>query len=306
VKIIGVLMSSLSEDLQKTKNDIQQFREITNRVLNYIPDILNEESEYGGYKICSSNIAGTRKSIRPFRNELFISNANVFNDSYNSFERIINRLKNEEREFNADEYRLVDSVVYTIQQSMGIGLDLMVQANSARKHVGNRFEELIRTLLSTLEISMKKVVLSIPYETDEGNKYYRCETDVIISPFESVRSNPTSINPNEIVISLKTTTKDRMPKIFIDKVLMERFVGHPVRVVGISQNDIQRKEDTNEIKISYTFVSNLFMVYTRFLAQLEGYYYLDLPSKALQRPFNQYIFPFSKFLLNDVWRMLNP
>lgn len=299
-------MSSLSEDLQKTKSDIQQFSDITSRVLNYIPDVLNEETEFNGYQICSSNIAGTRKSIRPFRNDLFIRNVNIFNDRYGGFERIINRLKNEEREFTQDEYQLVDSVVYTIQQAMGIGLDLMVQSNSARKHVGNRFEELIRTLLTSLEISMKKVVLSIPYETDEGNKYYRCETDVIISPFEKVRSDATSINQNEIVVSLKTTTKDRMPKIFIDKVLMERFVGHSVRVVGISQNDIQRKEDGDEIKISYTFVSNLFMVYTRFLAQLEGYYYLDIPSKALQRPFNQYIFPFSKFMLNDVWKMLNP
>ena len=83
---------------------------------------------------------------------------------------------------------------------------------------------------------------------------------------------------------------------------MEKFVGHPVRVAGISQNDIQRKDN----KISYTFVSNLFMVYTRFLAQLEGYYYLDLPARALETPFNQYIFPFSKFLMKDVWKMLNP
>ena len=37
-------MSSLSEDLQKVKTDIQQFRDITVRVLNYIPDVLNEES----------------------------------------------------------------------------------------------------------------------------------------------------------------------------------------------------------------------------------------------------------------------
>lgn len=299
-------MSSLADDLQKTKTDILQFSDITSRVLNYIPDVLNEEIEFNGYQICSSNIAGTRKSIRPFRNDLFIRNVSIFNDRYDSFEGIINRLKNEEREFTQDEYHLVDSVVYTIQQAMGIGLDLMVQTNSARKHVGNRFEELIRTLLTSLEISMKKVVLSIPYETDEGNKYYRCETDVIISPFESVQSDTTSINQNEIVVSLKTTTKDRMPKIFIDKVLMERFVGHSVRVVGISQNDIQRKEVADEIKISYTFVSNLFMVYTLFLAQLEGYYYVDIPSKALQRPFNQYIFPFSKFMLNDVWKMLNP
>ena len=95
-----------------------------------------------------------------------------------------------------------------------------------------------------------------------------------------------------------------MPKIFIDKILMERFVGHPVRIVGISLNDVQRKEDKGKIKISYTFVSNLFMVYTRFLAQLEGYYYLDIPKKALVAPFNQHIFSFSKFILEDIWFLL--
>jgi hypothetical protein len=46
------------------------------------------------------------------------------------------------------------------------------------------------------------------------------------------------------------------------------------------------------------------MVYTRFLAQLEGYYYLDIPAKALERPFNQHIFPFSKLVLNDIWKLL--
>lgn len=112
-----------------------------------------------------------------------------------------------------------------------------------------------------------------------------------------------SIDKHEIVVSLKTTTKDRMPKIFIDKVLMERFLGYPVKVVGISQNDIQRKEGS-KIKISYTFVSNLFMVYTRFLAELEWYYYLDPPHRTMEKPFNQHIFPFSKFLLTDLWKML--
>lgn len=192
-----------------------------------------------------------------------------------------------------------------MQQLIGIGLDLLVSPNSARKHVGNRFEEMIRVLLRSIGICLKKVVLSIAYETDEGQKYYRCETDVIISPFEKVKSDSHTIHPREIVISLKTITKDRMPKIFIDKILMERFIGHPVRVVGISLNDVQRKEDVGQVRISYTFVSNLFMVYTKFLAELEGYYYLDPPKRVLVPPFNQYIFPFSKFLLEDIWRLLD-
>ena len=91
-----------------------------------------------------------------------------------------------------------------------------------------------------------------------------------------------------------------MPKIFIDKILLERFLEHPVKVVGISQNDIQRKGND---KISATFVSNLFMVYTRFLVQLEGYYYLDRPLRSFEEPFNQYIFSFSKFLIDDVWEL---
>lgn len=297
-------MISLAEELQNTKNSISEFKEITQRVLNYIPDVLNEEAKYGGYVICSSDIAGTIKSIRPFREDLFLRNSKMFEKDFKRFENITRQLKDGNRNFNEEDFHIVDSVVYTMQQAMGIGLDLMVQSNSARKHVGNRFEELIRTLFNNLGISLKKVVLKIPYETDEGEKYYRCETDVIISPFENVKSNSKTIHPNEVVISLKTTTKDRMPKIFIDKVLMEKFVGHPVKVVGISQNDIQRKDSKGETKISYTFVSNLFMVYTRFLAELEGYYYLDLPAKALDKPFNQHIAPFSKLILNDIWNML--
>ncbi len=137
-------------------------------------------------------------------------------------------------------------------------------------------------MLSAVNISLKKIVINIPYETEEGEKFYKCETDVVVSPYNKVRSNSQNIDQIELIISLKTTTKDRMPKIFIDKILLENFLKHPVRVVGISQNDIQRK---GEDKTSYTFVSNLFMVYTKFLIQLEGYYYLDIPARALESPF---------------------
>ncbi len=180
-------------------------------------------------------------------------------------------------------------------------MDLLGEPNSSRKHVGNRFEELMRIIISDAGISAKKIVLKIPYKTTEGIKHYRCETDIVISPHSQVRSNSKNIAPDEVVISLKTTTKDRMGKIFIDKLLMERFVKHDVKIVGISLNDVQRKSEDN---ISFTFVSNLFMVYTEFLAKLEGYYYLDLPPKAKEPPYDQHIFYFSKFLIEDVWKLL--
>lgn len=294
-------MPSLAKDLQLPKSKLDEFKNTTLRVLEYLPAVIDEESKYHGYSICSSTTAGTRKRVRPFRTDLFIRNAADFTQKFVRFDLILHDLRNGVRDFNSDEYLVVDRIVYTIQQSIGIGLDLLAAPNSARKHAGNRFEELIRTLLRAMNIAIKKVVLSIPYDTEEEQKYYRCETDVIISPHREVKSNAQNINAEEIVVSLKTTTKDRMPKIFIDKILMEKFIGHPVRIVGISLNDVQRK---GEAKISYTFVSNLFMVYTKFLAELEGYYYVDIPKRALESPFNEHIFPFSKFVLRDVWSLL--
>lgn len=296
---------SLIEDLSQTKTTLEEFKDVTARVLNYMPAIIDKEIEYLDYFICSSTTGGSTKRIRPFNKNLFIKNANEFEKEYLEFEEILQILRNREIFFQENQFQIVDKVLYTIQQSIGIGLDLLGTSNSSRKHVGTRFEELVRTLLSSMNVTMKKIVLSIPYDTEEGKKYYRCETDVVISPFDKIKSDSQNIHPDEIVITLKTTTKDRMPKIFIDKILMERFVGHTIRMIGISLNDIQRKDEKNRSIISYTFVSNLFMVYTKFLTQLEGYYYLDLPKKALIAPFNQYVFPFSKFILKDIWLLLN-
>jgi hypothetical protein len=117
-----------------------------------------------------------------------------------------------------------------------------------------------------------------------------------------VKSGTKSIDEEEIVISLKTTSKDRMGKIFLDKLLMQKFAEHPVKVIGIFLNDVQRK-DTKQT--SYTFVSGLFMVYTKFLTQLEGVYFIDPPPITKQAPYNQYISSFSKFIAEDIWKLLS-
>ena len=173
--------------------------------------------------------------------------------------------------------------------------------NSARKHVGNRFEELIKVIFTEIGISNKKTVLQIPYKTDEGTKVYKCENDLILSPFEKVKSTSKSLDENEIVVSVKTTSKDRMGKMFIDKILLERFVKHDQKVIGIFLNDVQRKEHDN---ISYTLVSGLFMVYSNFLTELEGVYYLDPPPNAKKEPYNKYMKSFSELITTDVWRLL--
>ena len=178
---------------------------------------------------------------------------------------------------------------------------MLVNPNSARKHVGNRFEELVKVVFTEIGVANKKIVLQIPYDTDEGTKTYKCENDLIISPYEKVKSTSNSLDEKEVVVSVKTTSKDRMGKMFIEKILLERFVEHPQKVIGIFLNDVQRKEADN---ISFTLVSGLFMVYSKFLTKLEGVYYLDPPPNANKKPYSDYMKRFSELLTSDLERLL--
>jgi hypothetical protein len=293
-------MKSLPDDLQTPKQNLDKFADVTKRVLDYLPNIVSERVETRDYTILSSVVAGTAKFARPINNNLFIDKIEDFEKRYKLFLEALGRIKNRKK-IKAGDYSTIDAVVYTIQQSIGVGMDFLCNPNSARKHVGNRFEELIRNIVSQTGITNDKVVFKIPYPSKDGEKLYSCETDIILSPHKRVKSNIKTINEDEIVISLKTTSKDRMGKIFLDKLLMQKFAEHPVKVVGIFLNDVQRK---NIDKISYTFVSGLFMVYTKFLTQLEGAYFVDPPPITKGSPYNEHISSFSKFIADDIWKLL--
>ncbi|HYG39261.1 MAG TPA: hypothetical protein VD908_11605 [Cytophagales bacterium] len=226
----------------------------------------------------------------------------MFLEKFEAMVAILARIKQKETAFSSQEKYLIDSTLYTMQQSIGVGLDLLGDPNSARKHVGNRFEELMKALFTEIGIPNKKEVLKIPYETDEGLKNYVCENDLILSPYPELIIN-NSIDPKEIVVSVKTSSKDRMGKMFIDKILLEHFIGHKLKIIGIFLNDVQRKENNN---ISFTLVSGLFMVYSKFLTNLEGVYYLDPPPNAKKSPYNKYIKSFSELITEDINVLLTP
>lgn len=295
-------MTPLDQDLRNQKKSILEFEEICVRVLEYLPIVLTSYKEKNGYRIHSSIIAGTTKFIRPINQRLFIYSPIEFRSKFAEFKDLFTKLKDQTSIWTNYEKEIIDSTIYTIQQSIGAGFDLLVNPNSARKHVGNRFEELIKSIFTEIGIANKKTVLKIPYMTDEGEKTYKCENDLILSPFVKVRSTSVHLDKDEIVVSVKTTSKDRMGKMFIDKILLERFVKHDQKVVGIFLNDVQRKGKDN---ISFTLVSNLFMVYSKFLTELEGVYYLDPPPNALKTPFNRHMAPFSELITKDVWKLLS-
>nr|WP_319572426.1 hypothetical protein [uncultured Draconibacterium sp.] len=293
-------MIPLDKDLQKVKENITEFEDITKRILNYLPNVLSNCQQKNDYLIYSSEIAGTTKFIRPINKTLFINDVAIFDKNYKHLLNVLNKIKTGTEIIESDK-DIIDKTLYTIQQSIGAGLDLLVNPNSARKHVGNRFEELVKTIFTEIGVANKKIILQIPYETEEETKTYKCENDLIISPYEHVKSTSNFLDEKEVVVSVKTTSKDRMGKMFIDKILLERFVKHPQKVIGIFLNDVQRKEANN---ISFTLVSGLFMVYSKFLTELEGVYYLDPPPNANKKPYSNYMRRFSELLTTDLNKFL--
>ncbi len=295
-------MIPLPTDLETPKLHLADFGTLCKRILDYLPNIISDSATKNDYRILSSVIAGTKKYARPINTSLFVSSSAEFTKQFETFIEILNKLK-QRKSIGKEDLRIIDSTVYTIQQSIGVGMDFLLNPNSARKHVGNRFEELIRCIISTTGVTNDKVVFKIPYPSAEGEKMYSCETDIILSPYDTILSSTKMIAADEIIISLKTSSKDRMGKIFLDKMLMHKFADKPVKVIGIFLNDVQRKETDN---ISYTFVSGLFMVYTNFLTELDGVYFVDPPPITLQTPYDKHISSFSQFIAIDIWTLLAP
>lgn len=270
-----------------------------------MPNVISNSEEKGDYIIHESTNSGSTKYLRPINKSIFIDDTDRFRHAYNKLQIDLNSIKISKNQIklSIESLKNIDSVLYTIQQSLGCGMDLLINSNSARKHIGNRLEELIKVVFSAIGVKNDKVILKIPYKVGEGKtKNYKCENDLILSPYDNVKSSSSSIDKREIVLSVKTSSKDRMGKIFIDKMLLKKFVGHDVKVIGIFLNDVQRKENNN---FSYTLVSGLFMVYTKFLTELDGVYYLDPPPHESYEPYSKHIHKFSKLIVEDLWELLS-
>ena len=77
------------KDLQTPKKSLDDFYEVTKRVLGHLPDIVSERVTARDYNILSSVVAGTSKYARPINNNLFIFDNSVFDTKYKKFLSII-------------------------------------------------------------------------------------------------------------------------------------------------------------------------------------------------------------------------
>lgn len=194
----------------------------------------------------------------------------------------------------------INRSIYTLQQSIGAALDALPSgmSNKARKINGDLFERLIRLLLIRLGVACTSGVMSVPVKIDGQVAFEMSyQHDLIIKDGELVK----------IIGSVKTSSKDRLDKVFVDKFLFSKLTGSNVPHVAVFLNDVQRKNTANprEYGISATFLPGHFKGYTIKLNPLDGVYYCDIRPNMLTEPIlRDHIKTLDHLLFGDLWQLL--
>jgi len=232
-------------------------------------------------------------------------NSNLMYD-FESFEKVKTQLPRILRnakdisEKDAKSRALINNSIYTIQQSIGAALDALPagKSNVARKINGDLFENFIRLIIRTIGIDCKAGVVQIPVFVD-GQKQFDMsyQHDLIIEEEGKIK----------LIGSIKTSSKDRIDKIFIDKFLYSKLTETVVPHIAVFLNDVQRKNTAkkNEYGINATFLPGHFKGYTVKLNPLDGVYYCDIrPNMLTEAILKDHIKTFDHLVCTDIWSFL--
>jgi len=236
---------------------------------------------------------GTFNVTRPINSNLLYS-LEDFEKSSSEFVELINNIR--ERNFDTSENReLINRLIYSAQQSIGACLDALPanQSNTARKINGDLFERFIRLIIERCDLEVTEGTIRVPVKVD-GHEAFKM----------NYQHDLNLIKNGEVMAigSVKTSSKDRLDKVFIDKFLYNRLTEKETPHFAIFLNDVQRKGQEGKYGISATFLPGHFKGYTVKLNPLDGVYYCDIRPNMISEPIlKDHIKTFDHFLFSDMW-----
>ncbi len=191
---------------------------------------------------------------------------------------------------------IIRNSIYTIQQSIGVCLDGHAVSNNARKVAGDLFERLMRLLISDLSVDCKSATIAIPVIVDGVEQFSMSyQHDLVIRRQGRIK----------VLGSVKTSSKDRMDKVFVDKFLYSRLTGTQTPHIALFLNDVQRKGAHPRFGINSTFLPGHFKGYSIKLNPLDGVYYCDLrPNMESDAFLKLRIHSIDRFFCDDLWEFL--
>ncbi|HLG62148.1 MAG TPA: hypothetical protein VKY19_09460 [Ktedonosporobacter sp.] len=323
------MTDNLLIDLQKTVRSKETFTfhdyfNICNNFLKFIESkkptrIISPSPQNRHYIFYQYGEEVDNKITRPLNTRLFIESSIEFEKTFERFMAFLSdlRMHQEAASSRSDNLSYVESKevnknIYTIQQAIGCIGDTFENPNQARKKIGQLFETLIKLIIQEVGLICEPRTISVPIPGFPGYKM-SYELDVVFSREKAILTSESEhkyIHPSEIIGSVKTTSKDRIDKIFLDKFLLTKLLEREVPVVAIFLHDVQRASATRDIdssgdryfKINSTFKTNHFLGYTVALNRLDGVYYVDpRPEMVVNQKLREQIFDFQTFLIIDLW-----
>jgi len=261
--------------------NLYDYYEIATRCHEYVLNNSTEEMISLGYSLRSG---GINLDVRPIKHNLFIWDVEEFKNRTSIFEFINNPSSIELNEVNRHKYR---SILYTIQKSIESFLDLKVDAQQARKVVGEVFQGFVSEIFKTKQCLTLGggVSFTIPAiqtedtEEDQEDHKVKLSFDLLVRKFGSIRN--ADFQETDIICGVKTTTKDRGNMFFVDRYLYHQTQTTRPKFIAVCLNDVQRKKNRlrQTVGVSFTFLPGHFKLYEHVFGQLDGYYFIDPPPR---------------------------
>jgi hypothetical protein len=251
------------------------------------------------------------KITRPLNTDLFMGDSGRFQKAFTRFVSALGDIKQFGQKGGLlskglaayEQSGEINNIVYTAQQAIGCIGDSFENENQSKKRVGQLFETLVKLILNELGLKCEPRTVNLPIPNHLGCKM-SYELDVVFSRNSAIVASETKfIHPKEVVGSVKTTSKDRIDKVFLDKFLLSKLLGRNIPVIAVFLHDVQRARRGNSIfGVNSTFKTNHFIGYTVALNKLDGVYYVDpRPEMKTHAKLRGQISDFQKLLLHDIW-----
>jgi hypothetical protein len=298
MKLKDVVARAIDKNKFKDLNGYIEFCRIyLDYVAVHLQAVIVSQNE-NHYRFYQYDNTGNYQITRPINSNLMYDAAS-FAKNGKEFLRLLKNAKDIGAN-DVEARKVLNGATYTVQQSIGAALDGLKagQSNTARKLNGDLFEHFVRLILKESGVDAVSGVMQIPVIVD-GQEQFKMnyQHDLIIKRDGEVK----------VIGSIKTSSKDRIDKIFIDKFLYNRLTDTVVPHIAVFLNDVQRKNTRteNEYGISSTFLPGHFKGYTVKLNPLDGVYYCDIrPNMPTELILKDHIRTFDRLLTEDIWKFI--
>jgi len=294
MKTLWEIMSWVSQKERFTK--IEDYIEFSKYYLEFISTELQAEiiaQNENNYRFFQYRRDGEYNITRPVNGDLFLELSD-----YDSISRTFEKTLEHIRDIKNDELnrKYVNDFVYTTQQSIGCALDALPSSktNTSRKVNGDLFERFIQLIMKKLGFAIDSETLSVKVPNSIETMKYQNDIEI-------------KVNGEIVAIgSVKTSSKDRIDKIFLDKLMYNRLTQTNTPHFAIFLHNVQRAGKEPNYKIGQTFLTGHFKAYTIGLNPLDGVYYCDLrPVMKTDILLKKHIKTLDHLLCEDIWDFIN-